>query len=177
MKKLNYLLVMLLASMVLFGLNACDKDDDNDYQMSNQDFVTKASSSNMLEITAGQLAINQGANADVKAFGQHMVTDHGQTATEMTSLASQKQLTVPTAMLPEHQQIYDGLKNLTGAAFDKQYAAMMVTSHQQTIALFQQVAADNGVPDADLRVFASGKLPNLTHHLQEAQELQKKVNL
>jgi putative membrane protein len=176
MKKLNYVFAILLGSMLLLGFNSCSKDDDNNYNMGNQDFVTKASSGNMLEIASGQLAINQGVNANVKAFGQHMVTDHGQTAIEMAALANKKNWTIPSAMLPEHQQMYDALKNLTGAAFDQQFAAMMVTSHQQTIDLFQQAAGNNGVPDADLRAFASGKLPTLKKHLQDAQQLQTDVN-
>jgi putative membrane protein len=176
MKKLNYVFAMLWGSMLLLGFNSCSKDDDNNYTMGNQDFVTRASSSNMLEIASGQLAINQGVNANVKAFGQHMVTDHGQAAAEMTALATKKSLTVPSTMLPEHQQMYDALKNLTGAAFDKQFSVMMVTSHQQTIDLFQRAAGNNGVPDAELRGFASGKLPTLKEHLQQAQQLQADVN-
>lgn len=177
MKRLNYVFALLLGSILLLGFNSCSKDDDdNNYNMGNQDFVTKASSSNMLEIASGQLAISQGVNANVKAFGQHMVNDHGQTATEMATLATKKNWNIPSAMLPEHQQMYDALKNLTGTAFDKQFAAMMVTSHQQTIDLFQQAADNNGVPDADLRAFASGKLPTLKEHLQDAQQLQTDVN-
>ena len=177
MKRKNYLFAMLFSSMLLLGLNACDKDDDNtNYQMGSQDFVTRASSSNMLEIASGQLAVNQGVNTEVKAFGQHMVNDHGQTATEMATLATRKGWTVPSAMLPEHQQMYDALKGLTGDAFDKQFAVMMVTSHQQTIDLFEKAASNSGVPDGDLRSFASGKLPTLKAHLQEAQQLQANVN-
>ncbi|GGH23979.1 DUF4142 domain-containing protein [Mucilaginibacter phyllosphaerae] len=177
MKKLNFVFAMLLGSMLLLGLNACDKDDDhNNYQLGNQDFVTTASSSNMFEIAAGQLAINQGINAGVKVFGQHMVNDHGQTAIEMQTLAANKNWTIPTAMLPEHQEMYDALKVLSGQGFDKQFAAMMVTSHQKTVALFEQAAGKNGVPDGDLRAFASIKLPTLKEHLQDAQELQTNVN-
>jgi putative membrane protein len=177
MKKTHYLFAMLFASMIVLGLSACDKDDDdNNYQMGSQDFVTRASSSNMLEIASGQLAINQGEDANVKAFGQHMVNDHGQATAEMTALVAKKGSTVPTAMLPEHQQMVDTLKSLTGAAFDKQFAVMMVTSHQTTVALFEQAAGNNGVPDNDLRAFASGKLPTLKQHLQEAQQLQTNVN-
>ncbi|SDE96810.1 hypothetical protein SAMN05216464_111115 [Mucilaginibacter pineti] len=36
---------------------------------------------------------------------------------------------------------------------------MMVTSHDETIALFQDATRDSGVPDADLHGFALGKLP------------------
>lgn len=177
MKKLNFVFTVLFSSVLLLGLNACNKDDDNNnYQLGNQDFVTKSSSSNMLEIAAGQLAINQGVEAGVKAFGQHMVNDHGQAATEMSALATKKGWNVPAAMLPEHQEMYNTLKGLSGRAFDQQFAAMMVTSHQKTVALFEQAASKNGVPDGELRAFASGKLPTLKEHLKDAQQLQTDVN-
>jgi putative membrane protein len=176
MKKQNYLFAFLLGSIFMLGLSACSKDDDDNYNMTNAEFVTKASSSNMFEIAAGQLAVNKGVNANVKAFGAHMVTDHTKAAQEMAALASKKGLTVPSDMLPAQQEMYNAMKDLTGAAFDKQFAATMVTSHQQTISLFEQAGDESGVPDADLRGFASGKLPTLREHLQDAQTLQTDVN-
>ncbi|WP_419699500.1 DUF4142 domain-containing protein [Mucilaginibacter sp. NFX135] len=144
--------------------------------MSNQDFVTQASSSNMFEIAAGNLALHNSTNANVKAFGNHMVTDHGQAATEMATLAAKKGWTVPTAMATKEQNNYNTLAGLSGTAFDKQFAMMMITSHQETIALFQNAAGNSGVPDADLRNFASGKLPTLKEHLTDSQTLQTQVS-
>lgn len=144
--------------------------------MTDQDFVTRASSSNMFEIAAGNLTISNSTNSSVTAFGSHMVNDHGQAATEMMGLAHQKGWTIPTDMLEKDKANLSVLASLSGTAFDKQFAAMMVTSHQETISLFTSVAQNNGVPDADLRAFASGKLPTLKEHLQEAQTLQTQVN-
>ncbi|MGN6640505.1 MAG: DUF4142 domain-containing protein [Mucilaginibacter sp.] len=143
--------------------------------MSNQDFVTKASSGNMFEIAAGNLAQQNSSNADVKAFGTHMITDHGQAGTEMAALASKKGWTIPTALLPQDQASLDTLTSLNGSAFDKKFAAIMINSHIKTINLFQMASSDSGVPDADLRSFAAGKLPTLREHLQMAQQLQTEV--
>ena len=105
-----------------------------------------------------------------------MVTDHGKTATEMQALVRDKGWTMPTNMLAEHERMIDTLEGLSGAAFDKKFAAMMVVSHRQTIALFEQAAESRGVPDGQLRGFASGKLPVLREHLDGAVELQTNVN-
>lgn len=59
-----------------------------------------------------------------------MITDHGQTATEMTALAGNKDLTIPTNMSVKEQNNYDTLAAISGRAFDKQFEQMMVTSHQ-----------------------------------------------
>jgi putative membrane protein len=171
MKKLTFLMIVVLGTAIIF--QSCKKD--HNYNMNNQDFVTQASSSNMFEIAAGNLAVQKSSNANVKAFGNHMITDHGQAGAEMATLASQKGWTVPSAMLVKEQTNYNALAALTGTAFDKQFAMMMVTSHQETVALFENAASDNGVPDDDLRGFASGKLPTLRDHLTDAQTLQTQV--
>lgn len=163
-----------LAFLVFVSLvTSCKKD--NNYQMANETFVTQASSSNMFEIAAGNLAVQKGVHADVKAYGNHMVTDHGTAATEMASLASQKGLTIPGTMMEKHQAKLNMLAGLSDTEFDKQYAAMMVASHMETITLFQEASSNIGVPDADIRAFASGKLPTLNEHLEHASELQNKI--
>jgi putative membrane protein len=175
MKKLKNFLTGL-AFLGLVGLiTSCSKDDNDNYSLANQDFVTQASSSNMFEVAAGNLAINKSTNADIKAFGNHMVTDHGKAAMEMASLATKKGWTIPTAMLKKEQANFDTLSGVNGAEFDRKFAIMMVISHQQTISLFERASSNEGVPDADLRGFASGKLPTLKEHLQDAQQLQAKV--
>jgi putative membrane protein len=174
MKRTLILILVLLGSTVL--IQSCKKDHNKHYTMNNQDFVTQASSSNMFEIAAGNLALNKSSNTNVKAFGNHMVTDHGQAATEMATLAGQKGWTVPIAMSAKEQNNYNTLAALSGTAFDKQFAQMMVTSHQEAITLFQNAAGDSGVPDADLRAFASGKLPTLKSHLADALTLQTQVS-
>nr|WP_294796010.1 DUF4142 domain-containing protein [uncultured Mucilaginibacter sp.] len=163
-----------LAFLIFVSLaTSCKKD--NDYQMSNQSFVTEASSGNMFEIAAGNLAVQKSVNADVKAYGNHMVSDHGTAATQMMTMANEKGWSVPTTMMEKHQGKLNTLAALSGAEFDKQYAAMMVTSHMETISLFQNASSNIGVPDSDLRSFAAGKLPTLNDHLKDAQQLQNQV--
>jgi putative membrane protein len=175
MKKAINLLFAFLGSGIM--LASCSKDNNNNFTMTNQDFVNQASSSNNFEIASGSLAKSKGVDDSVKMYGNHMVNDHGTTATEMAALASQKGLTIPIALLPKHQRSIDTLNSLSGSAFDKKYAAMMVLSHRETIALFQQAADNNGVPDQDIRSFATRKLAALRLHLQDALLLQAKVGM
>jgi putative membrane protein len=168
------LLVMVILGTTAF-MQSCKKENNDKYIMNNQDFVSQASSSNMFEIAAGNLAINKSSNDNVKAFGNHMISDHGQTATEMATLAAQKGWTVPAAMLPEQQNNYNTLAALSGTAFDKQFAQIMVASHIETINMFQKAASESGVPDEGLRSFAANKIPTLKEHLTDAQTLQTQV--
>lgn len=163
-------LVALLGGVLAFV--SCKKE--HHYNMNNQDFVTQAASGNMFEIAAGKLAVHS-SNTDVQAFGNLMITDHGKTGADMASLAAKKGWTIPASMLPKDQQNLDSLSSLSGNAFAKKFAAVMVTAHMQTIDLFQKAASDEGVPDADLRSFTSSTLPTLREHLQAAQQLKDKL--
>jgi putative membrane protein len=178
MKVPNYKTCLTIFTMIVATtVSSCTKDDgEEQYSMSNQDFVTKASSSNNFEVSAGTLALTKATNADVKSYGQHMVTDHTAAGLEMKNLASGKGWTVPVTLQTKEQQNLDRLSALSGSAFDKEFVNIMVVSHQDAVALFEKAATTMGVPDVDLRSMASAKLPTLREHLQHATELKLKVN-
>jgi putative membrane protein len=166
--------MMALLGSVLF-IQACSKDDDNNKAtMDKSTFVMQAASGNSFEVQAGAMAQQKGVNADVKAYGQHMVTDHTKAGNELKALAQTKGITVSDQLMEKQQQQLNALMPLTGTAFDKAFAAMMVQSHQETIDLFTKAAAN--VNDKDLKNFASGKLPTLREHLSDAQQLSTTVN-
>jgi putative membrane protein len=167
MKTLKLGIIVLLGSIL--SMQACKDDDDDVEMMDNQTFVTEASSANLLEIQAGNLALQSATNAQVKAFAQHMATDHTQASAELLAVATSKNLSVSTQLNAKHQQQLGTLTGLTAAAFDKQFMALMVQSHQESVDLFER--ASQGVNDTDLRTFAANKLPVLKAHLTEATQL------
>ncbi|WP_129715282.1 DUF4142 domain-containing protein [Pedobacter sp. SYP-B3415] len=172
MKKIAFL---FLVAACAAATSCKDKDNDNRY-MDNQTFVTEGSSSNQFEIQAGALASARASNADVKAFGAHMVSDHSAVGQEMTTLVQQKGWMMPTALLQKHQAKVDSLSALNGAEFDKKFMDMMVLSHREAIDLFDRASDDNdGVADQDLRNFAGNKLPALRMHLDHATTLRGQV--
>jgi putative membrane protein len=175
-RKFRFFTLAAIALSLL--ITSCKKDRGYDYSMTDQEFVTSASSGNNFEIAAGALAQSKGSNTAVKHFGEHMVTDHSIAGSEMKALADQKGWTVMAAnqMETKHQQNLAILTAASGSDFDKKFAQIMVDSHQETVTLFELGASDNGVPDGDLRNFAAAKLPTLRAHLQEAINLRTTVN-
>lgn len=171
MKKWSIFTLILLGSVFLF--QSCSNDDD-DNNMDNQAFVSEAASANMFEIQSAELALDKSDNAAIDTFAVHMAMDHTMATTELMTLAKNHSLTVSTSMMDKHQKMYDQLAAKTGTDFEKSYASMMVTSHQETISLFEE-AADH-VGETDLRAFAAGKLPTLRTHLSMAQSLNSTVN-
>jgi putative membrane protein len=175
MKNLKKVMFAIAIIGLFAFLQSCKSDNDSDYQMDNQTFVNQASSSNNFEIAAGMLATTNSSNTLVQQYGSRMVSEHTTVGNDLKSIATSKNLNVPTALQAKEQTNLTALTALSGSQFDAQFVNMMIVSHQDAIALFQNASGSKGVRDGDLRNFAANKLPSLKAHLQEAQTLQTQV--
>jgi putative membrane protein len=131
-------------------------------------FVKKAASGGMLEVKLGKLGVEKGQSDDVKKFAQRMVEDHGKANKELMALANQKGWTVPTQLLPKHQEMVDKLSRATGRDFDKAFWKAMADSHEEAVALFE--AHDKLAKDQQLRSFIEKTLPTIKEHFQMAKQ-------
>lgn len=176
MKKLNLIKFLCAIMFVAFAAQSCKSDnEDANYQMENQAFVTQALSTNKFEVAAGTLAQMKSKNTQVLQLAGHIVKDHSAIGVDLTDLAKSMELAVPTGIEQQDQTNINILGLLTGTAFDKEFIRMMVESHEKAIPLFQQASGNTGVPAADLRHFAENKVPMLQQHLNEAKALQTSV--
>ena len=145
--------------------------------LSGQDksFLKDAAEGGHAEVSGSQVALAQSSSADVKAFAQMMVDDHGKAGAELKGLADQKGVKVsdtPTTVKKAEIKI---LSERKGSSFDQHYAdSIGVKAHQDTIKLFQK-EVDKGT-DADVKAWASKTLPALQHHLEAAQALKAKTD-
>jgi putative membrane protein len=168
MEKKKLILVMSIAAAI--GLGACNKDDDNnDLNGSDRDFMVNASYGNVAEVDAGQLAASKGSTAGVRNFGQMMVNDHSTAQTELNSLGSQYNVSLPSAPDPAHQALKQQLMNLTGTAFDSTYLSAQVMDHQNTVILFQNEIANGN--NSSIKAYATKYLPAIQMHLHMADSL------
>lgn len=138
-----------------------------------QGFMTKAAQGGMAEVELSRLAVSKGQNADVKKFAQQMIEDHTNANAELKALATKKTVTLPTEVDAEHKAIKDKLQGLSGADFDKDYIAAMVTDHEKTVALFEAQAESGS--DADAKAFAAKTLPKLKMHLEMIKNINGKM--
>lgn len=132
-------------------------------------FVDDAAQGGITEVEAGKLALEKSSAADVKAFAQHMVTDHTKANQELTALAKKLDIEVPDdAALTDKAK--KAILELRDESFDKAYANNQVAAHEKTVELFQKEAASSD--NAELKAFATKTLPTLEAHLKMAKELQ-----
>lgn len=169
MKNLSVLFTVLLGSMCVF--QSCRKDNGESFRISNQDFISQASSNNNLEISAGGMATTKGQTDTIKTFGKRMVVDYTANEAELSALASAKGLSTGLGFLNHHAGNLNILSQIGPQQFDKRFAELMVISQQEAINLFRLASEPNGMPDPEIRSWASGKLPTMILDLQEAEAL------
>ncbi|WP_159627732.1 DUF4142 domain-containing protein [Massilia puerhi] len=126
--------------------------------------------SNMAEVEMGKLAQSKSQNAEVKAFAQKMVDDHGKALTEVQTLAQSKGVTLPTELDAKHKAMADRLGKLSGDSFDKTYVKQGgVGAHKETLTKLQ--AASKGAKDPDVKGQVDKMLPVVQEHLKHAEQL------
>src|SRR2546423_9403603 len=126
-----------------------------------KNFMMNAAKGGMMEVEAGKMAAQNAQNADVKKFGNRMVTDHSKANSELMALAKEEGVSLPAGKSPGKWKS------------DKDYMDMMVKDHQADLAEFQKEAQSG--TDPDLKAFAAKGAKMVSAHLKLAQETQGKV--
>ncbi len=131
--------------------------------------VSAMARANMAEIEAGKLALANSQNAEVKAYAQQMVDDHTKALGDVTTLAQNKGVTLPTEPDAKHKAMAAKLSKLTGDKFDKAYMQQAgVADHKQVHAMLKKDQAR--AKDPDVKALAAKMLPTVEQHLQAATD-------
>jgi predicted outer membrane protein len=124
----------------------------------------------MSEVETGKLALSKSQNADVKAFAQQMVDDHGQALSKVQALAQARGVTLPTEPDAKHKAMAAKLEKLSGDAFDKAYMANAgVKDHKTVLAKLKSDAKK--IKDPDVKALADQHEPVVEQHLKSAEQM------
>lgn len=135
-----------------------------------QNIVIGMARANMAEIGAAKLAVSKSQNAQVKAFAQQMIDDHTRALNDVTALAQNKGVTLPTEPDAKHKAMAAKLGKMSGAAFDKAYMAQAgVADHTSVHSALKKDQAR--AKDPDVKALAAKMLPTVEQHLHSATEL------
>jgi putative membrane protein len=162
--------VVVMSAVLLVGSTAYAQGVD-DAQIAS--IVVTA---NQVDIDAGKLASSMAANADVKKFGEQMVTDHTGVNKQATELVTKLKVTPqdnPTSasLKSGGAENLANLKNLKGAAFDKAYVDHEVAYHQQVIDALDKTLIPNA-SNAELKALLVKVRPAFVAHLEHAKHVQ-----
>ena len=136
---------------------------------SDKEFVTQVAYGGAAEVAKSLIAAGKATNADVKAFAQKMIVEHGRSNEELQRIVTAKGLAFPTALDEARQEEVDRLQEAAAPQFDRVYVNQMIQDHQKTIAMFE--AAQATLQDQDVRTYVTKMLPALRQHLEQAKRL------
>jgi len=135
---------------------------------------------NQVDIDAGKLAASKSKNAEVKKFGQLMVTDHTGVNKQATELVTRLKVTPENN--PTSQSLKSGgemnvahLKTLNGAEFDRAYVDHEVAYHQQVLDAIDKTLIPNA-KNEELKTLLTKARPAIAAHLEHAKMLQGQLN-
>jgi predicted outer membrane protein len=135
-----------------------------------QKAVKDMAMADMAEVETGKLAVSKAQSAEVKAFGQQMIDDHGAALAKVQALAQARGVTLPTELDAKHKAMSAKLEKMSGADFDKAYmAGAGVKDHKDTHAKLMSDAKK--IKDADVKALADQHMPVVEQHLKAAQQM------
>jgi putative membrane protein len=130
---------------------------------------------NQVDIDAGRLAASRSHNADVKRFGEQMVTDH--TGVNKSAVELVTRLKVTPQDNPTSQSLKAAgeanvarLKTLKDADFDKAYLDHEVAYHQQVLDAVDKTLIPSA-SNAELKALLVKVRPAFVAHLEHAKML------
>ncbi len=176
MRKLTLIAAALILATPAFAQSVGEKTGVNSVlgiAPSTQDFVTQAAASDMFEIQSSELVKSQDVDPKIKDFANKMIEAHTKTSSELKSMVDggQVKATIPTEMSSAQKSMMEDLKGRKGADLGDQYIDDQVSAHKDAVSLFERYA--EGGEDPALKAWAGKTLPELKHHLETAQQLDK----
>jgi len=135
---------------------------------SDRRFVNKTAEGNQDEVQLARLAAERTTNIEVRNFAQKIVSDHTSMASELTAIASAKNVKLDSDT--DQTREYKRLSKKSGPDFDHEFVDHMIDEHENDIKAFEKAAKD--AKDAEVRSFASKHLADLRQHLATAQNLE-----
>lgn len=135
------------------------------------EFVRAAAQSDEFEAQEGRLAQTQSDNAEIKAYGQKMITDHGRTTAELKAAIEKDGMAPPppVTLTAEQYKMLAALKGLQGPAFDAEYVKQAVASHREALGLHEEYDLKGDNPA--IKQASMMAVPMIKEHLRLADNM------
>lgn len=134
-----------------------------------QAFANAAAASDAFEIATSRLALTSATSSGVKAFAQKMIDAHTDSTAKLKTAAASASITPDSTLTAEQQAKLDGLKAMTGKAFDAAYIEGQTAGHQATLDALRAYSATGDVPA--LKAFATTLTPIVAAHLNMVKSM------
>lgn len=136
-------------------------------------FLAEALQDSLAEVEMCEMALQKTANDDVKMFAQTMIDQHSDMGRRIEQLAASKHAPLPKDIGSRRKSACQSLSKLSGADFDRQFIDFNVKDHREDVDTFNRQAQQ--LDDGELKSFAQKGAQILQHHLEMAQNIQRKL--
>jgi putative membrane protein len=137
-----------------------------------QVFIRDAVQSNLAKIELGKLAQENAQSAEVKSYGQTLVTEHSTSNEQALKVAKQIGINAPTELNVSQKSAYDKIAKLSGRAFERAFVNAIIMDYKTNVMRFKNEAKKKNDPVAD---FANQTLPLLKKNLEAAEKLKSDI--
>jgi putative membrane protein len=135
-----------------------------------QKFIKDVIEGNLAEVQVGMLAQDKSMDDGVRSFGGMLVKDYSTSNGKAVEVGKAIGVTLPTEPNSQQKAMHDKLSKLSGPAFDREFAKMMVDDHRKDIEEFEKEAQSQ---NDQVAAFAKDTLPTLHKRLDMAESLVK----
>ncbi len=184
-KKLNVIIAVCMISTCIYTQSFAQKnskktakkemDRKTEVKKINEDaeFVIKAAEAGRFAVLASELAKIKSSSQKLKDLADRLSTDHSKANNELRNLADRKKIVIPAKLSETMQKKFESLNNESTVNFDKAYTKEMISDHKESIELYKKEA--NKGKAAEIKSWASEKLPTLKKHLEMIENLSDAV--
>lgn len=121
---MNKLWLVAMGMLMAWPLSALAADSPD------MSFYKRAAEGGLAEVELGKLAQEKSPTPSVKDFGAMMVKDHSASNRKLQTVASSKNIKLPTSPSVGQMGTKTKLEVLSGTTFDKSYIKGMVKDHE-----------------------------------------------
>ena len=136
-----------------------------------REFIRAAGESGEAEVTFAGIAKQRSQMAVVRELAARLEREHKATNQELLTLAKARRQDIPE-MAAADRAAQRTLEGLSGAAFDREFIALMVKGHDASIAIFSAAVKSK---DAGVRALAEKTLPTLRAHMEAIERARKAI--
>ena len=162
-------LLILTGALTLLGTTALAQPSRMSLSSADQQFLSKTAEGSTHEFEVAQLGTEKAASSVTEQYALRLLNDHAKFNTQLMQLARRKGVTLPVSANPQEKATIDRLMGLSGATFDRAFAAEMVRINSEDIAAAQRQL--NQTQDPDVKTFINQFLPGDQAHLQAAKAI------
>jgi putative membrane protein len=165
---------LLIAALPLSPMHAQAKPAaSKDSIKTDSKFIHETVAGELMEVRLGEIAGQRATNAEVKQYGQRMVTDHQKLEKQWTDMASEHGMPIKPALGPRHQAKVDYVRRADPKAFDREFMTMMIGVHEDRVPYFEKEGMS--AHSEPVRKLVTYELPLLREHLLDGRRIGKSV--